>query len=181
MTDEPQLNDPPMLDPIRRSKLVNYAFALALLADGSYWLIRYGYWSPFKFLVPVYPISLIFIGVALIAYDHKFEVRALPMMLMTLGGLDLVERIPNNLLQLATYDWSVFAQLIALTAGWLYAGKPSFVINKWFWLSASLYALFVTTRLYHLFGLSFYIYIYVSVKSSRKPKSVVTEPTAIMD
>ena len=113
-----------------------------------------------SYLLPIYPYSAIMLGVFLIALEHKFGWRALPLLLMAAGAFDVIEKQAIAVRIYKDPFWLTF-QLILMVGGWVLSGRPTFKTKDWS-LPLVIVSLLVCaqTQFYDFFELSLYIFVY---------------------
>lgn len=155
----------------------HYAASCLLLGYGAYWFLKHGYWAPINFIVPVYPVSFIMLGLFLFALDRRYGLLAIPLLVMSIGALDVLGRVPEQEYALVlNLSPSLLFQIVLMVGGYFLAGRPHFQITPWFWLMLVSFLLFVDSRAYHIFNATFYLYILTSIKAERHFEGVDTMP-----
>lgn len=82
-------------------------------------------------VIPVLPISIVFLGGFMLALDRTQPKLAIPLWVMACGAFDIIG--DQNLFNRLTSNgnvWPVF-QLALMFGGWALAGFPRFAANKW--------------------------------------------------
>ena len=112
------------------------------------------------YLFPIYPYSAIMLGVFLIALEHRFKWRALPILLMSAGAFDIIEKQAVSVRIFTDTFWLSF-QLLLLIGGWLLAGRPTFNPYSYYFVAFFVcLVLFAQTQFYDFYELSLYAFVY---------------------
>lgn len=140
--------------------------SFGIIADGIYWVFKIYTFTPLslyemftgyvprgsnadRFLVgfplgpyvlPVLPISIVILGVFLLALDIKNPLLAFPLWLMGCGAFDIIGDF-NLLGRLIGADFWVFFQLGLMLGGWALAGLPRFAANWWLVAAGAIFIL----------------------------------------
>lgn len=143
---------------------VNRPVSIALIVTGATFLLKYGYWYPVKIGIPVFPMSLILIGLLILGLDLRFGDLALPLAIFLIFSYDiLIEIGQNELFLLSNLDPALIFQIAMVIGGYFIAGKPSVRITKYFLPFFVIYLLLSQTRAYHLIEGSYYLTMIFSI------------------
>lgn len=136
-------------------RTVDNILGALLLIDGLYWVAKL--YAPFgpsqlltmfvgplsnvdagmvgfvvgSFTLPILPISIVILGVFMLALARTQPKTAIPLWLMGAGAFDVFGN-PAYLDRLIGHDFWVVFQTSLMVGGWLLAGAPWFVANRWF-------------------------------------------------